>query len=215
MASSTRASKGVSSSSSQSDADPVRSTKRNGRTVFVETWGCQMNVYDSGRMADVLAPEGYIETATMEDADLVVPARLHLVGEVAGGDFPRPLRELFDRPRDPAREVEGEPREREHDDQGHQEEEQDVDALDGTLQELQLLVLLERLGDASNLGLELLGDVDRDDGRRDRAPERDGGDEGAAVAAHLLVLARAAKPRARHLERAERERRRRAARRRR
>jgi tRNA A37 methylthiotransferase MiaB len=31
------------------------------KKVFVKSYGCQMNVYDSGRMADVLAGEGYAE----------------------------------------------------------------------------------------------------------------------------------------------------------
>src|SRR6202040_3696186 len=35
-------------------------------------YGCQMNVYDSHRMADTLAPIGFIETATADDADLVI-----------------------------------------------------------------------------------------------------------------------------------------------
>ena len=30
------------------------------KRLHVITWGCQMNVYDSGRMADVLAPLGYV-----------------------------------------------------------------------------------------------------------------------------------------------------------
>ena len=30
------------------------------RKVFVKTYGCQMNVYDSDRMADALAPDGYV-----------------------------------------------------------------------------------------------------------------------------------------------------------
>jgi tRNA-2-methylthio-N6-dimethylallyladenosine synthase len=42
------------------------------RKVYVKSYGCQMNVYDSHRMADLLAPEGYAETATAEDADLVI-----------------------------------------------------------------------------------------------------------------------------------------------
>ncbi len=48
------------------------------KKVFVKSYGCQMNVYDAQRMADVLAPEGYVETATMEDADLVVLNTCHI-----------------------------------------------------------------------------------------------------------------------------------------
>src|ERR1051326_5005350 len=46
--------------------------------VFVKSYGCQMNVYDSNRMADVLAPHGYVETATPEDADLVILNTCHI-----------------------------------------------------------------------------------------------------------------------------------------
>jgi tRNA-2-methylthio-N6-dimethylallyladenosine synthase len=42
------------------------------RKVHVKSFGCQMNVYDSHRMADALAPAGYVETAQMGDADLVI-----------------------------------------------------------------------------------------------------------------------------------------------
>src|SRR5664279_3783782 len=42
------------------------------RKVHVKSFGCQMNVYDSHRMADTLAPAGYSETARIEDADLVI-----------------------------------------------------------------------------------------------------------------------------------------------
>src|ERR1700691_3835946 len=42
------------------------------KKLFVKSFGCQMNVYDSRRMADTLAPEGYVETAAAEDADLVI-----------------------------------------------------------------------------------------------------------------------------------------------
>src|ERR1700746_2641320 len=42
------------------------------RKVHVKSFGCQMNVYDSHRMADTLAPAGFIETARIEDADLIV-----------------------------------------------------------------------------------------------------------------------------------------------
>ena len=37
-----------------------------------------MNVYDSHRMADLLAPEGYVETAAPEDADLVILNTCHI-----------------------------------------------------------------------------------------------------------------------------------------
>ena len=34
------------------------------KKLFIKTYGCQMNVYDSARMGDVLAPLGYAPTAT-------------------------------------------------------------------------------------------------------------------------------------------------------
>ena len=37
-----------------------------------------MNVYDSQRMADTLAPEGYVETATAEDADVIILNTCHI-----------------------------------------------------------------------------------------------------------------------------------------
>ena len=40
--------------------------------LYVKSYGCQMNVYDSRRMADTLAPAGFVETATPEDADLII-----------------------------------------------------------------------------------------------------------------------------------------------
>lgn len=42
------------------------------------TWGCQMNVYDSGRMADVLAPLGYAPTAAQDDADMIILNTCHI-----------------------------------------------------------------------------------------------------------------------------------------
>src|SRR5438128_4366700 len=42
------------------------------RKLYVKSFGCQMNVYDSHRMADMLAPEGFAETAHIDDADLVI-----------------------------------------------------------------------------------------------------------------------------------------------
>ena len=48
------------------------------KKVFIKSYGCQMNVYDSQRMADVLAPEGYTETPNPDDADLIVLNTCHI-----------------------------------------------------------------------------------------------------------------------------------------
>lgn len=48
------------------------------KKVFVKTFGCQMNVYDSERMAEALAPHGYAETAELEDADVVILNTCHI-----------------------------------------------------------------------------------------------------------------------------------------
>ncbi len=48
------------------------------RKVHVKSFGCQMNVYDSHRMADTLAPAGYSETANPDDADLVILNTCHI-----------------------------------------------------------------------------------------------------------------------------------------
>ena len=42
------------------------------RRVYIETMGCQMNVYDSERMAEALARDAYVATDTLELADLVI-----------------------------------------------------------------------------------------------------------------------------------------------
>ena len=46
--------------------------------VYIKSYGCQMNVYDAQRMADALAPNGYVETKTIEDAELVVLNTCHI-----------------------------------------------------------------------------------------------------------------------------------------
>ena len=48
------------------------------KRVFVKTYGCQMNVYDSQRMADALAADGYSPTDRMEEADLVLLNTCHI-----------------------------------------------------------------------------------------------------------------------------------------
>lgn len=48
------------------------------KKLFIKTYGCQMNVYDSARMVDVLAGEGYETTDVAADADLVVLNTCHI-----------------------------------------------------------------------------------------------------------------------------------------
>jgi len=50
----------------------------NARKVFVKTYGCQMNVYDSQRMADALGADGYVETTSPDDADMVLLNTCHI-----------------------------------------------------------------------------------------------------------------------------------------
>lgn len=55
-----------------------RDDTRNSKKLFIKTYGCQMNVYDSERMADVLAPIGYAAVDTPNEADLVVLNTCHI-----------------------------------------------------------------------------------------------------------------------------------------
>jgi tRNA-2-methylthio-N6-dimethylallyladenosine synthase len=48
------------------------------KTVFVKSYGCQMNVYDAARISDVMAAEGYGEAATADTADLVILNTCHI-----------------------------------------------------------------------------------------------------------------------------------------
>ncbi|WP_198372622.1 tRNA (N6-isopentenyl adenosine(37)-C2)-methylthiotransferase MiaB [Roseomonas rosulenta] len=48
------------------------------KRLLIRTWGCQMNVYDSARMADVLAPLGYAPTEAVEEADMVILNTCHI-----------------------------------------------------------------------------------------------------------------------------------------
>ena len=48
------------------------------KSVFIKTYGCQMNVYDSERMKDVLSPIGYTSVEAPEGADLVVLNTCHI-----------------------------------------------------------------------------------------------------------------------------------------
>ncbi|MEX0752769.1 MAG: tRNA (N6-isopentenyl adenosine(37)-C2)-methylthiotransferase MiaB [Xanthobacteraceae bacterium] len=48
------------------------------RKLHIKSYGCQMNVYDSHRMADTLAPHGFVETAQPDDADFVILNTCHI-----------------------------------------------------------------------------------------------------------------------------------------
>jgi tRNA-2-methylthio-N6-dimethylallyladenosine synthase len=68
------------------------------RTVFIKTYGCQMNVYDSERMGAALAAHGYVETDSPEGADLIILNTCHIREKAAEKVYSevgrlRPLRE--------------------------------------------------------------------------------------------------------------------------
>ena len=48
------------------------------KKLFVKTYGCQMNVYDSERMVEALGPSGYVETETPDDADMILLNTCHI-----------------------------------------------------------------------------------------------------------------------------------------
>jgi tRNA-2-methylthio-N6-dimethylallyladenosine synthase len=48
------------------------------KKLYIKTYGCQMNVYDSARMADVLAPLGYAPAEVAEGADMVILNTCHI-----------------------------------------------------------------------------------------------------------------------------------------
>lgn len=48
------------------------------KKLFIKTYGCQMNVYDSERMAESLGATGYVPTDTVEDADMVMINTCHI-----------------------------------------------------------------------------------------------------------------------------------------
>jgi tRNA-2-methylthio-N6-dimethylallyladenosine synthase len=48
------------------------------RKLYIKTWGCQMNVYDSDRMTDVLRPLGYETVDRPDEADLAILNTCHI-----------------------------------------------------------------------------------------------------------------------------------------
>ncbi len=78
--------------SGQAGCDPTLAKR-----LFIKTYGCQMNVYDSARMADVLAPLGYAPADEPEGADMVILNTCHIREKAAEKVFSelgrlRPLR---------------------------------------------------------------------------------------------------------------------------
>jgi len=69
------------------------------RKLYIKTYGCQMNVYDSARMAEVLAPLGYAATDRAEEADMILLNTCHIREKAAEKLFSdlgrlRPLKAL-------------------------------------------------------------------------------------------------------------------------
>lgn len=54
------------------------SAQQQDKKLYIKTWGCQMNVYDSKRMADILSPFGYKVSEDPEDADMVILNTCHI-----------------------------------------------------------------------------------------------------------------------------------------
>ncbi|MEP1522073.1 tRNA (N6-isopentenyl adenosine(37)-C2)-methylthiotransferase MiaB [Ascidiaceihabitans sp.] len=48
------------------------------KKLFIKTYGCQMNVYDSERMSEALGGQGYVETDRQEDADMILLNTCHI-----------------------------------------------------------------------------------------------------------------------------------------
>ncbi|WP_375279871.1 tRNA (N6-isopentenyl adenosine(37)-C2)-methylthiotransferase MiaB [Pseudooctadecabacter sp.] len=53
-------------------------TPKTPKKLFIKTYGCQMNVYDSERMVEALGGEGYVETKTADEADMILLNTCHI-----------------------------------------------------------------------------------------------------------------------------------------
>ncbi len=66
------------------DTPPLKSAVTDGaqmsdpKKLFIKTYGCQMNVYDSERMAEALGGKGYVQTDTADDADMILMNTCHI-----------------------------------------------------------------------------------------------------------------------------------------
>lgn len=54
------------------------SAENSSKKLFIKTWGCQMNVYDSNRMADILSGLGYKTVSEPDDADMIILNTCHI-----------------------------------------------------------------------------------------------------------------------------------------
>ncbi|MDF1855999.1 tRNA (N6-isopentenyl adenosine(37)-C2)-methylthiotransferase MiaB [Pseudooceanicola sp.] len=48
------------------------------KKLYIKTYGCQMNVYDSERMVEALGGNGYVEVATPDEADMILLNTCHI-----------------------------------------------------------------------------------------------------------------------------------------
>ena len=48
------------------------------KKIFVKSYGCQMNIYDSNRIKNLFEPKGYIETKSVEEANIIVLNTCHI-----------------------------------------------------------------------------------------------------------------------------------------
>ena len=51
---------------------------KNKRKIYLKTYGCQMNVYDSEKMLDQLTEKGFEQTSEEENADLIILNTCHI-----------------------------------------------------------------------------------------------------------------------------------------
>ncbi|PZT98759.1 MAG: tRNA (N6-isopentenyl adenosine(37)-C2)-methylthiotransferase MiaB [Brevundimonas sp.] len=77
------------------------------KRLFIKTYGCQMNVYDSERMADVLRPLGYATTDDAAEADFVILNTCHIREKAAEKIYSElgKLREMRDERRQAGRDM--------------------------------------------------------------------------------------------------------------
>lgn len=63
------------------DADPANAKAvfmSEPKKLYIKTYGCQMNVYDSERMSEALGGQGYVETKSPDDADMILLNTCHI-----------------------------------------------------------------------------------------------------------------------------------------